>query len=97
MSKPKKSSKKSKSTTLPLTTHVFKAVKRPKAVERAPKFYASEGGVRALVVKCLGRKGATATQVAAQVARKRKGYTPQSALNCLRWLQSNGNVERVRA
>jgi hypothetical protein len=94
MAKSKTTKKTASSKNSPLTMHKFKMVKAAKKVERAPKAYASHGGVRALVVKACGRSGATPTQVAAVVARARKGYTPQAALNCLRWLQTKGFVAR---
>lgn len=54
-------------------------------------------GVRALVIKALPKGGATAAQVAATVSKTRKGYGASTALNCLRWLSTQGYVARVEA
>jgi len=51
-------------------------------------------GVRALVTKAAA-KASTPTQVASVVAKSRKGYKASSALNCLRWLSTQGYVARV--
>lgn len=92
----KKTSKKTVSSKAsPITTHKFVAKKAFKKMERTVKGYEAAGGVRALVVKSLPKAGGTATQVAGVVARSRKGYTPQAALNCLRWLQTHGHVARM--
>jgi hypothetical protein len=54
-------------------------------------------GVRALVIKALPKNGGTAAQVAATVAKSKKGYKASSALNTLRWLSTKGYVARVDA
>lgn len=84
-----------KSTTNPALTHKFVPKKAFKAMKRTFGDYKDAGGVRALVVKSLPKGGATAAQVAKTVSKHRKGYSPQAALNCLRWLQSQGNVARL--
>lgn len=88
-------SKKGNKASTPASTHVFVAKKAFKPMKRTFGDYKDAGGVRALVVKSLPKKGATAAQVAQAVAKVRKGYSAQAALNCLRWLQSQGNVARV--
>lgn len=91
----KKTSTKGNKKTTPAQTHVFVPKKAFKAVSRTFGDYKDAGGVRALVVKSLPRKGGTAAQVAHAVSKHRKGYTADAALNCLRWLQSKGHVARV--
>jgi fructoselysine-6-P-deglycase FrlB-like protein len=54
-------------------------------------------GVRALVTKALSKSGSTAEQVAATVSKTKKGYAPATALNCLRWLATQGYVARVES
>jgi len=84
-----------KTTTNPASTHKFVPKKAFKPMTRTFGDYKEVGGVRALVVKSLPKSGATAAQVAKTVSKHRDGYTAQSALNCLRWLQSKGHVARV--
>jgi hypothetical protein len=93
----KKTSKTSKktSTANPASTHKFVPKKAFKAMKRTFGDYREAGGVRALVVKSLPKSGATAVQVAKAVSKHRDGYTADSALNCLRWLQSKGHVQRL--
>jgi hypothetical protein len=79
----------------PVTTHKFVAKKAYKKMDRTFGDYKNVGGVRALVCKSLPKSGATAAQVAQAVAKHRKGYSPSAALNCLRWLQTKGHVERL--
>lgn len=89
----RKSTKTSKAS--PATTHKFVVKKAFKKLDRTIRPYEKTGGVRALVCSALPKAGGTAVQVAARVAGARKGYTPASALNCLRWLQSKGFVSRL--
>jgi hypothetical protein len=91
----KSTSKSASSKASPVTTHKFVAKKPFKKLDRTFGVYKSMGGVRALVCKSLPKAGGTATQVAQAVAKHRKGYTPQSALNCLRWMQTKGYVARL--
>ena len=93
--KTSKVTKKDNSSTKPASTHKFVPKKAFKAMKRTFGDYKEAGGVRALVVKSLPKSGATATQVAKSVSKHREGYTAQSALNCLRWLQSEGYVQRL--
>ncbi len=91
----KKATKKTVSKASPATTHKFIAKKQFKKLERTFGDYKKVGGVRALVCNSLPKAGGTAAQVASAVAKHRKGYTPQAALNCLRWLQTKGCVARL--
>lgn len=88
-------SKKGSNKTTPATTHVFIAKKPFKPMKRTFGDYKEAGGIRALVSKSIPKKGATAAQVAQAVSKVRKGYSAMAALNCLRWMQSQGYVARV--
>lgn len=91
----KKTASKKEVKSNPASTHVFVPKKAFKPVKRTFGDYKDAGGVRALVCKSLPKRGGTAVQVAHAVSKVRKGYSASAALNCLRWLQSHGNVARV--
>lgn len=87
--------RKTVSSSNPTSTHKFVPKKAFKSMNRTFGDYKKVGGVRALVVKSLPKAGGTAAQVAQAVSKHRKGYSAQTALNCLRWLQSQGHVQRL--
>lgn len=91
----RKTSTKSSSKASPVTTHKFVVKKTFKRLDRTFGDYKSSGGVRALVCKALPKAGGTAQQVAQAVSKHRKNYSAQAALNCLRWMQTKGYVQRL--